>query len=194
LASWTQAASAAASAGVAINVALHVTWGALLHGDKREGHVLGLAPSEREKRLWAALRLCAARHGVPWVAARAPEYDKTRGLHLHVVLHLPDTRAIRDALEVVEKLTGAPAEWSDMRGCSIRGFGRMHHGVVARSACGGWFMQRHVETAGGNGLRIAGYAAKGDGKAAVDGQHRLSNALTSLARHAASLRASRSGL
>jgi hypothetical protein len=182
---WTRAATGAARAGAPLNVALHITWDALLQGDRRDGHILGLAPAERDKRLWAALRLCAARAGVDWVAARGPEHDRRRGLHLHVVLHLPDARAIRDCMGVVEKLTGAPAEWADMRGRSMRGLGRRHHGVVARSACGGWFLQRHIAAAGGDGLGIAAYAAKGDGKAAVEGQHRLSNALKALAQQAA---------
>jgi len=182
---WTQAATGAARIGMPLNVALHITWSALYVGDRRDGHILGLPPLDRDKRLWAALRLCAARAGVPFLAARGPEYDKRRGLHLHVVLHLPDTRAIRDCMDVVEKLTGAPAEWSDMRGRKIPGLGRKHDGVVARSACRGWFLQKHIAASGGDGLGIAAYAAKGDGKAAVEGQHRLSYALKALAKQAA---------
>ena len=182
---WSDAASAAAAVGNPLNVALHVTWSALEHGDRRDGHILGLGAVERERRLWAELRLVAARAGVPWLAVRGPEYDRQRGLHLHVALHLPTVAAMRDALGVVERLTGAPAEWIDTGGRAVRGLGRRHHGVVARSACGGWFLQRHLESKGGDGLAIAAYAAKGDGKAAVAGQHRLSNALAALAKQAA---------
>ena len=166
-------------------MALHITWSALLHGDRLDGHILGLSPVERERRLWSELRLVAARAGVPWLAARGPEYDKQRGPHLHIALHLPNVAAMRDALGVVARLTGAPAERTDMRGWSMRGLGRRHYGVVAVSACRGWLMQRHIEAMGGDGLAIAAYAAKGDGKAAVAGQHRLSNALSALARQAA---------
>ena len=182
---WSSAASAAEAAGYPLNVALHVTWSALVHGDRRDGHILGLGPVERERRLWAELRLVAARAGVPWLAVRAPEHDTRRDLHLHVALHLPDAAAIRDAIGVVERLTGSPAERVDMRGWSVRGGGRTHYGVVARSDCSGWFLQRRVEALGGSGVALVAYAAKGDGKAAVEGQHRLSNALSALARSAA---------
>ena len=181
---WTTAASAAEAAGHPLNAALHVTWSALAGGERRHGHVLGLEPVAREQRLWSALRLVAARARVPWLAARAPEYDRRRALHLHLALHLPGTAAFRDAIEVVERLTGAPAERVDMRGGSYPGGGRTHRGVVAWSGCRGWLLQRHVEPLGGSGVNLAAYAAKGDGKAAVKGQHRLSNALSALARAA----------
>lgn len=156
-----------------------------MQGDRREGHILGRSSVERERRLWAELRLVAARAGVEWLAGRGPEYDRQRGLHLHTVMYLPTAEAMRDAVGVVERLTGAPAEWIDTDGRTVSGFGRKHHGVVARSACGGWLLQRHLETKGGDGLTIAAYAAKGNGKAAVEGQHRLSNALAALAKKAA---------
>ena len=179
---WTAAASAAEAAGHPLNVALHITWSALAGGDRREGHCLGVPAVERERRLWRVLRLVAVRARVPWLAARAPEHDKARGLHLHMVLHLPDAAAIRDAIGQVERLTGAPAEFVDTSGRKVRGLGRRHHGVVARSACGGWLWQRNIEALGGGGIGIAQYAAKGTGKAAVEGQHRLSNELSALAR------------
>lgn len=182
---WSSAASAAETAGYPLNVALSVTWSALVEGERRDGHCLGLPAVERERRLWSALRLVSARAGVPWLAARAPEHDTRRGLHLHLALHLPDAASIRDALGVVERLTGAPAERVDMRGWSVRGGGRTHHGVIARSDCGGWFLQRRVEVLGGSGAALAAYAAKGDGKALVEGQHRLSNGLSALAQAAA---------
>jgi len=180
LADWARAARAADAAECPLNVAVHLTWSALLHGDMREGHVLGLAPVERDKRFWDALRLCAARAGVPWVALRGPEYDGRRGLHLHLVLHLPDSAAVHDAIGVIERLTGAPAERVIMEGRTWR----RHHGVVARSACGGWLLQRHVAARGGSGEKLAAYAGKGSGKALVEGQHRLSNELATLARQA----------
>jgi hypothetical protein len=182
---WQRAASAAASNGTPINVAIHLTWGTLTGGDRLEGNVLSLPPATRDKRLWAALRLRAARSGVPFIAARAPEHSGQRGLHLHLVLHLPDSRALRDCMDVIEKLTGAPAAWIDLRGRSLRGAGRHHHGVIGMSACGGWLMQKHMAGAGGNGVKLTGYAAKSDGKAKVEGQHRLSHELSALARQVA---------
>ena len=182
---WSSAASAAEAAGHPLNAALHVTWSALEGGERRHGHVLGLEPVERERRLWSALRLVATRARVPWLAARAPEYDQRRALHLHLALHLPDTGAFRDVIEVLERLTGAPAERVDMRGWSYRGGGRTHRGIVAWSGCRGWLLQRRVETLGGSSVDLAAYAAKGDGKAAVEGQHRLSNELSALTRASA---------
>ena len=106
-----------------------------------------------------------------------------------MVLHLPDTRALRDAIEAIERLTGAPAARApDMRGKTLPGGGRPTHGVVAMSACGGWLLQRHVEAAGGSGVALASYAAKGSGKAKVEGQHRLSDSLSALARQGAAER------
>jgi len=179
---WAAAAPVALSAGYPLNIALTVTWAALQDGDRRLGHILDIGTVEREKRLWAELRMVAARAGVEWIAARAPEHDRTRGLHLHLAMHLPDSRAMRDALEVVEGLTGAPAVWCDMRGRTLRGGGRVTQGVVAMSACGGWLLQRHVPTGNGSGEHLAKYAAKGTGKAKVEGQHRLSNELAARAR------------
>jgi hypothetical protein len=178
---WTAASTAAGKVGHPINVALHVTWAALETGERQDGHILGLPAVARERRLWAALRLVAARAGVPWLAARGPEHDRGRGLHLHVALHLPDSAAIRDAITAVERITGAPAEQVDLRTWTVRGRGGRHHrGVVAVSACRGWLIQRHVETLGGDGKGLLRYAAKGDGSAAVEGQHRLSNELVAL--------------
>lgn len=179
---WIAAASAAEAAGHPLNVALHVTWSALIEGERRAGHCLGLSEVERERRLWRGLRQIAQRARVPWLAARAPEHDRRRGLHLHLVLHLPDASALRHAVEQIERLTGAPAEWIDTGGRAVRGLGRRHHGAVARSACGGWLLQRGIEGLGGGGRGIAAYAAKGDGQAVVEGQHRLSHGLAALAR------------
>lgn len=181
---WSDAAKAAEAVGNPLNVALHVTWSALEGGYRREGHILGLGPVERERRLWAELRLVAARAGVPWLAVRGPEHDRRRRLHLHAVCHLPNVKAVRDAINEVDRLTGAPAAWIAPAGRTLRGDGRTNHGVVAMSACGGWFLQRCI-AGKGSGIGIAAYAAKGDGKAAVEGQHRLSNALAALARQAA---------
>lgn len=182
---WTHAATVAAASGQPVNTALHVTWSALEAGDRREGHILGLGVVERERRLWAGLSLVAKRAGVPWLALRGPEHSRQRGLHLHLAFHLPvaDVTALRDAIGTVERLTGSPAEWIDTAGRTERGAGGRCRGVVARSACGGWLLQRTVATIG-DGSGIAAYAAKGDGKAQVAGQHRLSNALSALARQA----------
>lgn len=180
---WTAAASAAETSGNPLNTTLHVTWSALEDGDRRSGHILDLPAAERDRRLWSGLRMVSARAGVPWLAARGPEHDRRRRLHLHAVVHLPNVAALRDAIGEVERLTGAPAAWIIPAGRTMRGNGRTHHGVVAMSACGGWMLQRRIDGKG-NGHGIVAYAAKGDGKARVEGQHRLSNELAALVRKA----------
>jgi hypothetical protein len=179
---WTAAAIAASAAGFQLNFLLTVSWPKIEDGDRRSGHILAKKIVDRETHLWSELRQVAARAGVEWIAARAPEYDNKHGQHIHIPGHLPDDRALRDALDVVETLTGAPAMWCDMRGRTLRGNGRISHGCVAMSENGGWLLQRHVATAGGSGFALAAYAAKGTGKAKVEGQHRLSNALLTLLR------------
>jgi hypothetical protein len=136
----------------------------------------------REKRLWAELRMVAARAHVPFLAARGPEHDKTRGLHLHLSLHLPNSAAVKDVIDTIGRLTGAFAAWVDMRGRTLRSGGRATRGVVAKSECGGWMIQRHDPTANGLSVDLITYMAKGSGKSKVTGQHRLSNDLTALTR------------
>jgi hypothetical protein len=179
---WTAAALAASAAGYPLNFLLTVSWPKIEDGDRRAGHILAKSIVERKTHLWSELRQVAARAGVEWIAARAPEYDKTRGMHLHIPGYLPDDTALKKAMSVVENLTGAPAMWCDMRGRTLRGDGRISHGCVAMSENGGWLLQRHVATAGGSGFALAAYAAKGTGKAKVQSQHRLSNALLTLLR------------
>lgn len=148
----------------------------------RRGHIQNMDEIKREKRLWAELRMVATRAGVKFIAGRAPEHDKTHGLHLHVTIHLPNIRAITDAIETIGQLTGAPAVWCDMRGRCLRSSGRTTRGVVAKSACGGWLLQRQDPASNGSSVDLVTYTAKGTGKSKVEGQHRLSNDLAALAR------------
>lgn len=188
-AQWIAAAHGAADAGTPFNVVVHLTWFNLANGDRRGGRsdILGLDLAERERRVWSALRQIAARHGGDWIAARAPEYIGHRGQHLHLALHLPDM-ALTDVIEVVQRLTGVPAEWVDLRGRSVRNAGRPSRAVIGRSACGGWLVQRSTPNGKDGGTGLLEYMAKGDGKAQVDGQHRLSNAAAALAREHAKRR------
>jgi hypothetical protein len=97
-------------------------------------------------------------------------------------LHLP-APALRDAVGVIEKLTGTSSAWFDLNGKTIRGGGRRHHGVIAQSSCGGWMIQRRMENLG-NAAGLIRYIAKEAGIERVKGQHRLSHALASLGRDA----------
>jgi hypothetical protein len=76
---WTAAALAASEAGYPLNFMITLSWPKIEDGDRRRGHILAKSIVERETHLWSELRQVAARAGVAWIAARAPEYDKTRG-------------------------------------------------------------------------------------------------------------------
>lgn len=179
LSHWKRAANATEAAGQPLNLALHITWSALEAGDRQDGHCLGLPQPDRDKRLWSSLRAVAVRAGVPWLAFRAPEYDRRRGLHVHLGMHLPQSRkTLLDAIATISRLTGASAAWVSFGGRSVPGLGGRIEGVVARSYCGGWMLQLNLRATNGGGSGIASYASKGAGKRQATGQHRLSTALS----------------
>jgi len=178
---WFVAAVAAETAGHPLSITLHITWGALKHDNGAMGSkaFLGLPEIERQKKLWTSMRQVVIRHGVPWLAGTAPEHDAHRKLHLHMVMHLPDS-AIHDAVACLERLTGVRTEWTEPRGRTFHGPGRQVYGAVAKSACGGWLLQRNLRVGVSGSEGIAAYASKASGKALVEGQYRLSNALSAL--------------
>lgn len=164
-----------------------VTWSALINADRRDGaHILGLAERDRVQRLWKALARDMGAAGIPWLAARGPEYDKRRGHHLHVVMHAPEKAFLR-ITRTLERLTGSDREWFDPRGRTVPGNGRDHKGVVALSACRGWMVQRHLEGMSKvtPGLAKMDYVAKGVGAEKVSCRHRLSRELKDLVKHGA---------
>jgi len=135
-------------------------------------------PEVRARRLWNALRFAAARADVPWLAARGAEYGPRKGEHHHVMVHWSGAlAAMEDLICVIERHTGARLAWFHPSGRRLGGL----RGVVAMSGCGGWMVQRHDPHAGGDGVQLAGYAAKGQGAAKAAGRHQLSNALSQLA-------------
>lgn len=130
--------------------------------------------------LWRRLRRLMARRGLPFYTARGPEYAPGRGLHLHIVLHLPET-LYGEVAEMLAEVTGAQmAPWFDVAG---RRLGPLH-GVVTKSADPTWMLQRYVESAGGSHWQLVEYAAKGDGKRKAIGRHQRSGALIELTRAA----------
>lgn len=173
---WIAAGQAAHLAGAPLNVALCLSLRHLADEYGAHPDFLGLSPEQQERRIWIALRRVAHRHGVAWIAARAPEHDRTKGRHVHLAAHLPTDAALRDAIATVERITGVSAAWIDGRGRSL---GRHHHGIVAKSPRGAWLIQRDVAGEPGNPHLLA-YISKGSGKHHVAGQHRLSAELLSL--------------
>jgi hypothetical protein len=175
---WIAAAHAADQAGSPVNFLLTLSLHHLADEYGASERFLGLSsPENQELRIWAALRRVAQRHGVQWLALRAPEHDRTKQRHVHIGAYMPSDRALRDAIASVERITGVSAGWIDSRGRSL---GRWVHGVVAKSPGGAWMIQRDVIGERGNPHLIA-YLAKGSGKRRVEGQHRLSQDLRHLA-------------
>ena len=170
---WQSAAIGAEEAGHPLNLHVTITWSKFETG---EGETV--SPDVRARRLWNALRFAAARADVPWIAARAPEYGKRHGQHLHIIAHIPrQADALADIVRVIERHTGARAAWFHPSGRRLS----WTRGVVALSHCGGWMVQRHDHHGGGDSAQLAGYAAKGQGKGKAAGRHQLSNTLSQLA-------------
>lgn len=174
---WRESALAADKAGLPITAVLHVTWGALFANDG--GPVLRHSEVGRERALWRCLRRAVTRHGVPWVAVRAPEHDAAKGIHLHSAAHVPEP-AFGDVIAALERITGAPAAWVDLNGRRMRRGGRMLRGVVAISACGGWLLARNVRPESGGAVGALAYLTKAAEKGLAAGQYRRSNALAAL--------------
>lgn len=162
---WSRSVDAAMQAGFPINT--HVT--VLSDVDHIE---------EITSAMWRRLRRLMQRKGLPFYAVRAPEYARNRGQHLHIALYLPPSLYGDVATALVEVTGARMAGWFDVAGRSLGST----LGVVAKSDCGGWMLQRHVEGAGGCPKRLIAYAAKGDGKHKAIGRHQRSGELTQLTR------------
>lgn len=163
------AAQAAAAAGFPLNFAIMVSWSALGIDDARGA----------ELALWSALRSCAAGSGFPWVALRAPEKVAGRGgRHVHFVCHVPDDAARLRIIQLIAEKTAAPPAWvsTEIEGRRLQDRGHRISGVMNKSRGGEWLVQRNIPRLGGIDTLVK-YDAKASGKAAVDGQHRLSQKL-----------------
>lgn len=181
-AEWRHAGSAVEAAGLPMTTAIHVTWSACHAADMRAGHILGKSEQERVNTLWDRLRRLAAEYGAEaWIAARAPEYDRQKGLHLHMGLRLPEA-AYRRAIGILEKLTGAPAEAIFTRDKTITHHGRKVHGVIARGQCGAWLLQRNTRAGIGGTEGLMRYIRKAPKAAETSAQFRLSGDMLRIAR------------
>lgn len=181
---WTAAGRAADAAGIALTTTISFTWHALSYGDRREGNILHLSERDRVKQLWDRLRRLLLKHGIGFYAARAPEHDREKGVHLHLSVHVPGA-ALPDVVALVERLTGSPRDFFRAPGSAnfdkaVRWNGRKVYGAVARSFEGGWLIQQNTRPGAGGSEGIMHYITKAPRSQHVASQFRLSNALIAL--------------
>jgi len=118
-----------------MNIALTVSWDALLQaGEKNGGHCLGRGAWDREAYFRKELgRLCRS-EGLPFVAVWGRDVGRDIGTHVHVLIFWP-SRHLAKLVTMIERISGSPADtvrvpYSDS--------------VAARSTCGGWQINVNV--------------------------------------------------
>lgn len=128
---FNEAALFAYEMGWPINVALTITWAALVQaGSRNEGHCLAMGEAEKDTYLRNELARCRLRiPGVPnFVAIWGRDVGSRMGLHVHMGLFWPH-RDMAKLVNVLERVTGSEMG-PDPRKKPI--------GYYAGSACGGW--------------------------------------------------------
>ena len=165
-----------------MTIAIHITWAACEAADRTEGHILGLPENERVNRIWDRLRRLADDCGVgAWIAARAPEHDREKGLHLHIGVRLPAS-AYGRLVQLIERLTGAPHEDYFPVPKTVTHRGRKCHGVIARGQLGAWMIQKNTRSDMGGTEGLMRYVTKAPKAAETSAQFRLSNDMLRIAR------------
>mgnify|MGYP006946483174 CR=1 FL=1 len=171
---YRTAAQVSSSMGYPLTHQLTLTWNALQHGERRDGHCLHLPEPDAVSRLWRNLKRLMKKHGLPFIAMRAPEYDNQRHRHLHVALHMP--KQLTPALvDVIENLTGAPNDTTAAFSVAER-----NRGYLARSACRGWLLQENRRVGAGGELALAGYLTKSAQRPEITSRYYLSGDLSRL--------------
>lgn len=180
---WSDAADGLVLAKLPFTVALNIAWSACFAAEQRCGHWLGLPEAERVNRLWDRLRRLVQQYGSErFLAARAPEYDRTRGVHLHMALHLPE-EARHGLIHLLELATGARAKALYLPdGTDMRQNGRRLKGVIAIGEAESWMVQKNTRPLSGGEHGILGYLTKAPRADQVCAQFRISNDLVALAR------------
>lgn len=165
-----------------MTIAICITWAACDAADRNDGHILGLPENERVNALWDSLRRLAAEFGEDaWIAARAPEYDRTKGLHIHIFARIPAAAHLR-LIRLIERLTGAPAENIYTAPATLTHHGRKFHGVMARGQLGAWLIQQNLRAGTGGTEGLMRYLRKAPKAAETSAQFRLSNDMLRIAR------------
>ena len=181
---WRHSAEALVHHGYPVTVFITVTWSAL-HRNKtlKKAHapILDLDIEAREKRLWDLIRRIIKRHHTAFFGFRAPEFSGRFTEHLHIALHASDV-AIGDIINLLERETGSWAERLGLEGKRVWRKDCKAHGVIARSECGGYMVQRNLRPQTGGVERVVEYASKSAGKEKMGGQHQLSYDLKRLTR------------
>lgn len=183
---WLMAASVAVKNGTPLTAIICITWTACYASDLMEGHSLGLPEQKRIALLWAGLRRIAKKYQIAFIALRAPEYDRTRGHHLHIAAHLPEA-APREIVRLLERVTGSRLRGELCpNGRRETYHGRVCYGVVARGNEGAWMLQRNTRPTTGGTEDIVAYMIKGSGSGSehMQTQYRLSNTLSALVKAA----------
>lgn len=178
------AALVAVKNGTPLTAVICITWSACFASDRVEGHSLGLPEQQRISLFWAGLRRIAKKHEIAFIALRAPDYDRTRGHHLHLAAHMPDA-AQRAITSLLERVTGSRLR-GDLfpNGRKETYQGRVCYGVVARGNDGAWMLQKNTQPTIVGTKRVTDYMIKNSGSEHVQAQYRLSNALSALVKAA----------
>lgn len=181
---WRVAARVALENGTPLTAVICITWTACLASDLMDGHRLGLPEQQRVSVLWAGLRRIATSHQIAFIAARAPEYDSTRGHHLHLAVHMPEA-AQRAIVRLLERVTGSRLKGEiSPNGRRDSHQRRMSYGVIARGSDGAWLLQKNTRPTTGGTEGALEYMTKGFGSERVQTQYRLSNVLSGLVKAA----------
>lgn len=149
-----------------------------------EGNSLGLPENERIARFWSGLRRIAKKHGIEFIALRAPDFDSSRGHHVHMAAYMPDA-AQRAIINLLERVTGSKLRgdyWPN--GHKETEHGRICYGVVARGNHGAWMLQKNTRPLTGGTDDVIEYMIKNSGSHPVQSQYRLSNTLSALVKAA----------
>ena len=162
---WKASAVAASNAGYPINAFITI--------------LTGKDITTITNIVWRKLRQMLRKNGLPFVAARGPEYTPKKGHHLHIVLHLPAANYIDAVAVLTETLSEEVGSWGiDPTGRSVGG----RFGVVALSKDGNWMLQRHLEFLNGSPETLIEYTAKASGKSKAVGRHQRSKYLSAITR------------
>ena len=179
---WRKAGAAVEAAGLPMTVAICITWSACEAADRNDGNILGLPENERVNVVWDRMRRLAAEFGAEaWIAARAPEHDREKGLHLHVGARIPAAAHLR-LIGLIERLTGAPADKVYTAPATVIHRGRKCKGVMAHGQLGAWMIQRNLRAGTGGTEGLMRYLRKAPKAAETSAQFRLSQDMLRIAR------------
>lgn len=180
---WRTAGLALEAAGRPMTRFLSITWSAIAAADPHHSILLALPENERVKLLWDRTRRLTADHGEEeWIAARAPEYDTQKHLHLHMGFRLPEKAAAdRAMVALIERLSGVDAEHFWPEGRTLKRHGRTSLGVIAVGYCGAWMLQKNIRLGSGGTNGLMTYVTKAPRASETSAQFRLSNDLRRIA-------------